>query len=125
VSWPRFHGGTEEMHPADRFFGISKKIYSARLRMAENYSKDELIIFSFEDFLLKHEGVAKIIVDFLGLQESTYSRSRRFDLKESMKNIGNGQAHKEAEDLLSEKPYVLRDLYILRNKLIEHPNSIF
>ena len=124
VSWPRFHGGTEKMHPADRFFEISKKIYLARLRMAENLPQDKLIIFSFEDFLLKHEEVSFNIKNFLELQEYTHLGGRRFDLRESTRNIGNGHLHEETCDLLKGKGYIMDELYSLRNRLIEHPNSI-
>jgi hypothetical protein len=124
VSWPRFHGGTETMHPADRFLTIAKKIYNARLKMAKNYKKDELVIFSFESFLQEHERVTKKLKTFLGVKTQKDSFNKRFILKNSLKNIGTGKFNEEAAILLKGKEYVMEELYDLREQLINHNNAI-
>jgi len=121
---PRFHGGTETMHPADRFLAISNKIYNARFKMAENYTKDELVIFSFEDFLQEHERVTKGLKYFLDINTKRDPKNRRFILKSSLKNIGKGKFNKEVTSLLKDKSYVMDELNELRKQLINHGNAI-
>lgn len=123
-SWPRFHGGTEAMHPADRFLAISKKIYKARLRMVENYTKDELVIFSFEDFLQEHERVTKSLKYFLEINTQRDSANQKFILESSLKNIGKGRFNEEVASLLKGKDYVMEELNCLRDRLITHNNAI-
>lgn len=123
-SWPRFHGGTEEMHPADRYFTIAKKLYLARLRMAENYTKNDLVIFSFEDFLQEHDRVTKSLKLFLGIKGSRDPNNKRFVRENSIKNIGKGENNLEVLKLLEGKPYILRELNELRDKLSSHPLAI-
>lgn len=124
VSWPRFHGGTEEMHPADRFLAIAKKLYEARLRMAENYTAENLVIFSFEDFINEHERISTRLKQFLNIQSTRNAKNKRFVREQSMKNIGKGQHNEQAKKLLEGKPYVMAELNELRDKLIKHPLSI-
>ncbi|WFE68808.1 hypothetical protein P8S54_00480 [Thiomicrospira sp. R3] len=124
VSWPRFHGGTENMHPADRYFSIAKKLYTARLRMAENLTKDDLVIFSFEDFLQNHERVTTELKSFLDISSERNQNNKRFVREKSLKNIGKGQHNQEALKLLENKKYVLDELNELRNKLSEHRCAI-
>jgi hypothetical protein len=123
-SWPRFHGDTEDIHPADRFFEISKKIYNARLRMAEDYTSDELIIFSFEDFINNHEQLVIKLKVFLNITEYQSSRNDRFSLAKSRKNIANGKNNEKVTELLQGKDYIIEELNELRNRLIKHPSSI-
>jgi len=124
VSFPRFHGDTETMHPADRFLAISKKIYNARLKMAASYTKDELVIFSFEDFLQEHERVTKGLKYFLDINTQRDLKNRRFILGSSLKNIGKGKLNEEVAYLLTDKSYVMEELNELREKLINHNNAI-
>lgn len=124
VSWPRFHGGTEDMHPADRYFSIAKKIYTARLRMAENLTKKDLVIFSFEDFLQNHERVTPELKYFLDISSERDPNNKRFVREQSLKNIGKGQYNKEALMLLKGKDYILEELNELRDKLNSHHCSI-
>lgn len=125
VSWPRFHGGTEGLHPADRFLEISKKLYTARLRMAKKFNREELVIFSFEDFLKEHELVSSRLRSFLGLNTQRDPENKRFVREQSLQNIGKGKLNKEVKSLLEGKPYVMEELNDLRKKLISLPNSIF
>lgn len=124
VTWPRFHGGTETMHPADRFLAISKKLYNARLEMAKKYTKEELVIFSFEDFLQEHERVTKGLKYFLDINTQRDEKNRRFMLESSLKNIGKGMLNEEVAYLLKDKRYVMEELNELREKLINHDNAI-
>lgn len=124
VSWPRFHGETEEMHPADRFLTIAKKLYTARLRMAKDYSKDELVIFSFEDFLYEHERVTGALKTFLDIKSQRDPKNKRFFREQSIQNIGKGQFSVEVKNLLKDKHYVMDELNELRQQLIVHPNAI-
>lgn len=120
TSWARFHGGTEHMHPADRFLTIAKKLYSARLRMAEKCDKNNLVIFSFEDFLKNHERVVDKLKPFLDITSERDPLNKRFVLEKSLKNIGKGKHNIEALNLLKEKNYVIDELNMYRDKLINH-----
>ena len=124
ASWPRFHGGTENMHPADRFFTISKKLYTARLRMAESLTKEDLVVFSFEDFLYEHERVTNNLKEFLKIESKRDINNRRFVRDDSIKNIGKGKDNTKAAELLRGKPYIMQELNELRYKLINHPLAI-
>jgi hypothetical protein len=124
VSWPRFHKGTETMHPADRFLIISKKIYNARLKMAENYTKDELAILSFENFLQEHSRVTKGLKNFLDIKTQRDDSNKRFILENSLKNIGKGKFNEEVASLLKGKEYVMEELNNLREQLMNHDNAI-
>lgn len=124
TSWSRFHGGTEDMHPADRFLSISKKIYNARIRMASEYTKNELIIFSFEEFIECHGIITDRLKDFLGLKEDRDGHNKRFVLEESKKNIGKGSCNDDALRLLEGKEYVMDEINVLRNQLINMKQSI-
>ncbi|HCF7793923.1 TPA: hypothetical protein NIK96_002936, partial [Vibrio cholerae] len=120
TSWSRFHGGTENMHPADRYFSIAKKLYSARLRMAENLTKKDLVIFSFEEFLKNHERVTAELKSFLNITSERDPNNKRFVIEQSLKNIGNGQRNNDALMLLDGKDYILEELNNLRDKLNLH-----
>jgi len=122
-SWPRFHGETESMHPADRFLTIARKLYKARLRMAEEYNSDQLLIFSFEDFLVNHDKVTPVLKGFLNINSERSFSNKRFIKEKSLKNIGKGLANKEALQLLEGKSYVLDELNILRKELSALPQS--
>lgn len=124
TSWPRFHGGTENMHPADRFLTIAKKLYTARLRMAENLTEENLVIFSFEDFLREHERVASRLKEFLNIKSARDINNRRFVRDISIKNIGKGKQNQKVLELLEGKPYVMQELNYLRDKLQNHPLAI-
>jgi hypothetical protein len=124
TSWPRFHGGTENMHPADRYFTIAKKLYTARLRMAKNLTKEDLVIFSFEDFLQNHDRVTSELKLFLYITGERNQNNKRFVREQSLKNIGKGQHNKEALKLLEGKDYILEELNGLRNKLNENSCAI-
>jgi hypothetical protein len=124
TSSPRFHGGTESLHPADRFLEISKKVYKARLKIASEKSADELIVFSFEDFLLNHDRVASGIKNFFKISTDRDPNNRRFDLNKSLRNIGNGKHNEAVLELLDGKEYVMMELDILRKKLSSLPHSI-
>jgi hypothetical protein len=124
ASSSRFHGNTQAMHPADRFFEISKKIYNARLRMAKEIPKTELIVFSFEDFLLKHEFVTLNIKNFLHIESERDVRNTRFELSESIKNIGKGESNKAVAELLTGRKYIIDELEALRTELSSLPHVI-
>jgi len=124
VSWPRFHGGTENMHPADRFLAISKNIYNARLRMADEYEGNQLVIFSFEDFLRDHNRITNKLEFFLEIEKERDSNNKRFVIEDSIKNIGKGKFNEEAIFLLKDKNYVMEEINHLRSKLINHSSSI-
>lgn len=124
TSWPRFHGGTEDMHPADRFLTIAKKLYIGRLRMAENCTENDLVIFSFEDFLQNHERVTDKLKSFLDITSQRNPNNKRFLLEQSMKNIGKGKDSEEVKELLKGKSYVIDELNEYREKLINHKNAI-
>ncbi|MBO1923738.1 hypothetical protein [Thiomicrorhabdus sp. 6S3-12] len=115
--------GTEEMHPADRFLHIAKNNYLARLRMAKEYTRDNLIVFSFEDFINSHDFVTRELLHFLDVEQSP-RRQSSFDLSVSRKNIGIGKNNAEALQLLEGKDYVLEELYELRDQLINTEQSI-
>lgn len=120
TSWPRFHGGTENMHPADRFFEIAKKLYIARLRMAKDYSQEDLVIFSFEDFLQNHERVSNRLKGFLGIQGDRDPDNKRFILEDSLKNINKGEEDLVVASLLEGRPYIIKELNELRDQLSNH-----
>ncbi|WP_298448159.1 sulfotransferase [uncultured Marinobacter sp.] len=124
TSSPRFHGGTEHLHPADRFLEISKKIYKARLKIASETSTDDLIVFSFEDFLLNHDRVTSRICDFFKISTARDQNNRRFELNKSLKNIGNGKDNEIVSELLDGKDYVVRELEVWRERLSSLPHSI-
>lgn len=124
ASWPRFHGDTKDMDPAERFLTISKKIFQARLEMADKHTENELIILSFEDFLQKHELVTSKLCTFLNLNPATLNCSSNFDLSKSLKNVGVGKNNLKALSLLEGKDYILDELYSLREQLKSHDRSI-
>lgn len=124
ASVPRFHGETKDMHPADRFLHISKKIYLARIRLASLHTKNQLIIFSFEDFINKHDRVTSDLKCFLDIKSQRDPKNTRFVKEQSILNIGKGQFSEEVKSLLKGKPYVLCELNELRQQLIQHPNAI-
>jgi hypothetical protein len=119
ASWSRFHGDTSHLDPIGRFFEISKKIYTARIRMAEQYDRSKLLIFSFEDFLLKHELVKNRIIDFLNITSTRDVNNKRFVLKESLNNVGKGHSDKNIEKLLAGRDHVIDHLNSLRSELVE------
>ena len=124
ASWSRFHGNTREMQPADRFYEISKKIYLARLRMAEHYTPDDLMIFSFEEFINNHGQVTNKLKDFLNISNNETSMNQRFSLEESRKNIGNGKNNPMVAELLHGKSHVIEEINILRNRLMKLSTSV-
>jgi hypothetical protein len=124
TSWSRFHGGTENMHPADRFLTISKKLYIGRLRLAEKYNRDKVLIFSFEDFLQKHSTITFKLKLFLNITSERSFQNKRFILKNSIKNIGNGKNNEKMKELLYGKDYVMEELNEYRNKLKNHKYAI-
>lgn len=117
-SWPRFHGDTVDLHPADRFLNISKKIYQARIEMLKGYSNNDVLVFSFEDFLLKHEVITTRLEHFIGDCGKRDVNNNRFVLDESLQNIGRGHKSEELLRLLEGKEYVMDELNALRNELI-------
>lgn len=122
-SWPRFHGDTAQLHPADRFLVISKKIYIARIEMLKRYPNSEILVFSFEDFLLKHKETTEKIICFIGGCGERDVNNKRFVLSESLENIGRGQQSDELLSLLKGKEYVMDELNLLRNELIKLSSS--
>lgn len=123
-SWPRFHGETEELHPIVRFHFIAKKIYEARLRMARLYSPEQLLIVSFESFVLEHDAVADRVKKFLGIDKEKINYARNFNPDRSAKNIGNGKKDKFLLELINGKEELLEELNEYRKALDELPHSV-
>jgi len=119
----RFHGDTENLDPADRFLYISRKIYQARIRMVKEYDPSNLLIVSFEDFILNHDFVSKQILHFLNIKEDTINNQKRFDIKKSAQNIEKWKHNKEMNDLLIDKPYIMKELESYREILQALPHS--
>lgn len=124
TSWPRFHAGTENLDPAERFLTISKKIFKSRMEISKNLGKDELLIISFEDFLQKHEEVSKKLKDFLSIEGDRDNNNKRFSVNKSLKNIGKGKFNIKAMSILNSKEHILQELYTIHNTLKNHKNSI-
>jgi hypothetical protein len=120
----RFYTGTYHMDAAERYFNICKNIYLARLRMAKDYSPEQLLIVSFEDFLLNHQSVINKLKSFLGIKSERDQNNNNFVLEESIKNIGNGKKNIEAMSFLEKKPYIMDELYRLHNELDKLPQTI-
>jgi hypothetical protein len=120
----RFWNGTEYLSAIDRYFEICKRIYSARLRMAKEYSPGQLLIVSFEDFILKHEQVAHQIKSFLGIQSNYNPNNKHFTLEQSRKNIGIGKNNSKILGFLDEKPYILEELNSMYRQLDMLPHTV-
>jgi hypothetical protein len=120
----RFYYGKEHLHAADRFFELSKEIYMARLRMAKEYSPNQLIIFSFEDFLQKHQSISEQIKSFLGIHSKWDLNNKRFILEQSLQNIGKGKDNDVALSWLEERPYIMDELYKLHDQLSRLPHTL-
>jgi hypothetical protein len=121
----RMRKGTENLHPAERFYEINKKFYLARLRMAKEYSPDQLLICSFEQFLKNHQQTAEKLVSFLGIKSKRDIHNKQFILEKSIKNIGKGKNNTEAMCYLTDKPYIMEELYDLHEKLNALPHTIY
>jgi hypothetical protein len=120
----RFWNGTEHLSAIDRYFEVCKRIYSARLRMAKEYSPCQLLILSFEDFILKHEQITPQIKSFLGIQSNYDISNKHFVLEHSKKNIGNGKSNLEILSLLDEKTYIMEELNSMYRQLDMLPHTI-
>jgi hypothetical protein len=120
----RSYYGTEHLHAADRYFELIKRIYLARLRMAKEYSPDQLIVLSFEDFLQNHQAVTAKLKSFLSIKSERDPYNKRFILEQSMKNIGNGKNNTEALSWLEGRPHIMKELYELKEQLANLPHAI-
>jgi hypothetical protein len=117
-SWSRFHGNTDVLDPVERFYEISKRLYAARIRIAKESSKNDLLIFSFEDFIMEHHRTGNEIKKFIGINSTRAESNKRFILEESKSNIGKGKCNNKINKMLIGKEYVMNDLNLLRDELI-------
>lgn len=124
ASWARFHGDTSSLHPVERFLVISKKIYTARIRIAKESTKNNLLIFSFEDFILDHETIACDLKNYLGINSERDHNNKRFLLSESKKNINKGQFDNKTIQLLSGRESAISEIRSMREELIQIYNGM-
>jgi hypothetical protein len=124
VSWNRVFNGLETMDPADRFYTLSKKFYHARLKMAQEYERSELVIFSFEDFIMYHDAIAPLLLHFFGIKSDKSRLKNKFKRNESLKNIGIGANNDDILRLFHGKEHIIKELNQLRNRLSRCPQSM-
>lgn len=117
-SWSRFHGNTDKLDPLERFYEISKKLYAARIRIAKKSSKNDLLIFSFEEFIMDHHRVGNEIKKFIGINSTRSELNDRFILEESRSNIGKGNLNHKVKKMLVGREYIMNDLNSLREELL-------
>ncbi|WP_063660033.1 sulfotransferase [Aliivibrio fischeri] len=124
TSVARFFKGSEELEPIQRFHYIVKKIHEARLNLINTYSKDELLLISFEDFVENSHVHLNEIVGFLGLSNCSFSNSERFDAEKSCRNIGIWKSNEHVKDLIIKNSEIVDELMIMRAELIDAYNGV-
>jgi hypothetical protein len=123
VSGSIVYQGTEHLEPADRFFHIAKKIYQSRIQLAKQLSTDQLLIVSFEDFLIRHETISSYIQQFLNISTDKKNNNTSFNKKKSINNIGIGQNNEQVYELLKNKFNIIQELNDLRSELESFPHT--
>jgi len=120
----RSYTGTYHLDALDRYYRMCRDAYLGRLRMARDYSPDQLLIFSFENFLKNHQSITSRIKTFIGIRSEWKPKHSKFVLEQSLKNIGNGKKDPDALAMLEVRPHIMQDICQLHDQLDALPHTI-
>ncbi len=119
----KFREGTKNLNNIQRFFYIVRKTYVSRIKLLNEFSKNELVVIDFEKFAFSKCQKEKIysLESFFDIGTT---RTNSFDFEYTQNNVNMSKKYPEIASLLTDYQDEIEEINKLRRMLSSTEHSI-